>query len=212
MVEQEAKSERSRGQILDAALELFSRQGYRGTSMRDIARAADVSTGSVYHHFQDKEEVFETLLGQYWDAIQSPDFPFNKALASGAFPDDLEALGRAAKESVEAWRRHVALIYVDVVELEGNHIRNFYSGMAARFDAFLTTHPAAVPLEKKLRPGVSRLSAVMLASRIFLHYFSVEVLFGVPRQFGKESDEAVADIADILRNGLLPARTGKKRR
>lgn len=205
MVEQEAKSERSRGQILDAALELFSRRGYRGTSMRDIARAADLSTGNVYHHFRDKEEVFETLLGQYWDAIRSPDFPFNKALASGAFPDDLEALARAAKESVEAWRRHVALIYVDVVELEGNHIRNFYSGMAARFDAFLTAHPAAVPLEQKLRPGVCRLSAVMLASRIFLHYFSVEVLFGVPRQFGKESDDAVADIADILRNGLLSA-------
>ena len=207
-MEQEIRSEKSRGQILEAALELFSRQEYRGTSMRDIARAAHASTGSVYHHFKDKEQVFQTLLDQYWDAIRSPEFPFNKALASGAFPDDLEGLGRAAKESVETWRRHIALIYVDVVELEGNHIRNFYAGMAARFDAFLSAHPAAVPLEEKLRPGISRLSAVMAASRIFLHYFSVEVLFGVPRQFGKESDEAVADIADILRHGLLPPRSG----
>jgi pimeloyl-ACP methyl ester carboxylesterase len=44
---QEQRSERSRGQILDAALRLFSRQGYRGTSMREIALAAKLSTGNV---------------------------------------------------------------------------------------------------------------------------------------------------------------------
>ena len=73
----------------EAALDLFSRQGYRGTSIRDISRVAGVSTGSGYHHFQEKEELFDTLLSQYWSAIESPDFPFNRALASGAFPDRL---------------------------------------------------------------------------------------------------------------------------
>ncbi len=200
---QEERSERSRTQILEAALALFSSQGYRGTSIRDIARAADVSTGNVYHHFSDKEEIFETLLGQYWSAIESPDFPFNRALASGAFPDDLERLARAAQESVETYRPHVALIYVDVVELGGDHIRKFYSGMAGRFASFLAAHESRNETARKLRPGVSSLSAVMLASRIFLHYFAVEVLFGVPGQFGKPTDEAVRDIADILRHGML---------
>ena len=100
-MDQEEKSERSRAQILEAALELFSRQGYRGTSIRDISRAASVSTGSVYHHFHDKEELFDTLLSQYWAAIESPDFPFNRALASGAFPDRLEELAEAAEVSQE---------------------------------------------------------------------------------------------------------------
>ncbi len=44
---QEERSERSRTQILRAALTLFSSQGYRATSMRDIARAARVSTRST---------------------------------------------------------------------------------------------------------------------------------------------------------------------
>ena len=55
------KSERSRALILEAALQLFSKQGYRGTSIREIAEAAGLSTGNVYHHFPDKE----TCSGRY---------------------------------------------------------------------------------------------------------------------------------------------------
>jgi AcrR family transcriptional regulator len=200
-VEQDKKSQRSRQAILAAALDLFSSQGYRGTSIRDIAERAGVSTGNVYHHFADKETIFQTVLGQYWKAIESPDFPFNKALASGTFPDNLEELAFAARESVRIWRRHVALIYVDVVELSGNHIRKFYSEMAARFERFLVTHGETVSGE--IRPGVPVATAVMLASRVFLQYYAVEILFGVPNQFGKDSDRVMGEIAEILRHGML---------
>jgi len=44
---------------------------------------------------------------------------------------------------------------------------------------------------------------VMLASRIFLQYFAVEILFGVPEQLGKETPEAITEISAILRHGLL---------
>jgi AcrR family transcriptional regulator len=182
-------------------LELFSSQGYRGTSIREIAEAAGVSTGNVYHHFPDKETIFQTVLGQYWNAIESPDFPFNKALASGTFPDNLEELAVAARESVRLWRRHVALIYVDVVELSGNHIRKFYSEMATRFERFIVAHGDSVSGE--IRPGVPVTTAVMLASRVFLQYYAVEILFGVPDQFGKDSDRVVGEIAEILRHGML---------
>ena len=202
-MDQEEKSERSRAQILEAALDLFSRQGYRGTSIRDISRAAGVSTGAVYHHFDDKEQVFDTLLSQYWAAIESPDFPFNRALASGAFPDRLEELAEAAEKSVKLWERHVALIYVDVVEMKGTHIQRFYGAMAGRFDAFLKRNRAKDDLAARLAPQVEPLSAVMLASRIFLQYYAVEILFRVPDQFGKPSKEAIRDIAEILRRGML---------
>jgi AcrR family transcriptional regulator len=202
-VRQQKKSEKSRSAILDAALGLFSHQGYRGTSIRDIAEKAGVSTGNVYHHFPDKESIFETLLSQYWAAIESPDFPFNRALASGSFPDNLEKLAEAAEQSVRAYRPYVALIYVDVVELSGKHIRKFYSGMSGRFDSFLRSRVGEEVLAGRMRPEVSPLSAVMLVSRFFLHYFAVEVLFGVPNQFGKETRLAVREIAEILRHGML---------
>lgn len=200
---QEERSERSRGQILEAALRLFSKQGYRATSMRDVAAEAGVSTGNVYHQFPDKETIFRTLLDQYFSAIERPDFPFNQALAAGAFPDDLEALGRAARASVQEWRGHVALIYVDVIEFEGRHIRRFYSDMARRFQAFIEHSSVRQQLEQKLRPGVSPLAAVMLASRFLLHYFAVELLFGVPHHFGKDDETVMREIGDILKHGML---------
>ena len=199
---QEARSERSRAQILEAALKLFSSFGYNGTSMRDIAQEAGVSTGNVYHQFPDKESLFRSLLDQYWAALASPDFPINKALAEGAFPEDLEALALATRESVAQYRRYVSLIYVDVVEFDGSHIRKFYSDMAGRFEAFLAEHRNQLGLDR-LRDGVPPLAAVMVASRFFLQYFSVEILFGVPNHFGRDTDAALKDVVDILKFGML---------
>src|SRR2546430_10753050 len=108
---QEERSERSRSQIMEAALKLFSHRGYGATSVRDIAEAAGVSKGNVYHHFPDKETLFRALLDQYFSAMSRPDFPFNKALASRTFPDNLEALGIAARQTVALYREQLELIY-----------------------------------------------------------------------------------------------------
>ena len=204
---QEERTRRSRAKLLEAALELFSRRGYRGTSVRDIAIQAGVSTGNLYHQFPDKETIFRTLLDDYWAELASAEHPLNRALAEGAFPDDLEALGRAAREGVEKYRRYIALIYVDVVELEGQHIRKFYTSMADRFEHFAHEHPEATH-GSALRDGLSPGFGVMLASRIFLQYFAVEVLFGVPDHFGRASDEVIREIAEILRRGMLKEPAG----
>jgi AcrR family transcriptional regulator len=200
---QETRSLKSRVQVLEAALALFSHQGYRATSMRDIAARAGVSTGNVYHHFKDKEAIFRELIDQYWRAIEDPDFPINRALRTGSFPENLEAIGFAARESVAQWRQHVALIYVDVVEFEGSHIRKFYSDMAGRFERFIDAHRDEIKVEEKLRAEIAPAAAVMLAFRTFLQYFAVEIVFGVQEHFGKSSDQVVREIADILRHGML---------
>ena len=167
-----------------------------------------MSKGNVYHHFPDKETIFRALLDQYFQAMTQPDFPFNRALASGTFPDNLEELGRAARDAVAEWRQHVALIYVDVVEFDGTHIRKFYEDMATRFDTFLKSHHIA----PHLADGLSPTSAVMLATRIFFNYFSVEIIFGVKDHFGKNTDEVVGEISRILRSGMLRNGAATKRR
>lgn len=201
-MKQGLKSERSRRVILDAALDLFSHRGFGATSVRDIAERARVSTGNVYHHFPDKEAIYRTLFEEYWSALSDPEFPFNKALGTGVFPDNLEAIGKAAELTVRRYRRQIALIYVDVVEFDGGHIRKFYSEMAQRFERFMDSHGKR-EVEARLRPGVSAVSAVMLAARFYLNYFSVEILFGVKHHFGKANDEVIREIADILRRGML---------
>ena len=171
--------------------------------MQDIASEAGLSKGNVYHHFPDKETIFRSLLDRYFQMMSMPDFPFNRVLAEGTFPENLERIGLAASDMVREYREYVALIYVDVVEFEGGHVRQFYEQMALRFDAFLKQHGMEEELQAKLANGLSPISAMMLATRIFMNYFSVEILFGVKDHFGKGTDEAIREISRILRHGML---------
>jgi AcrR family transcriptional regulator len=199
---QEDRTRRSRKQILAAALKLFSRRGYHGTSIRDIAEAARASTGNVYHHFPDKESIFNALIEEYLAAISSPGHPFNRALIAGVFPVDLEEMARAARASIEEYRDYAVLVYVDVVEFDGAHLNRMYGEMADRFQAFLTQFGPKLRLDR-LREGVSPLTAIMVVTRFFIQYFAVEVAFRVPNHFGKNSNEAIKDIVDVLKFGIL---------
>lgn len=49
--------QRRRGQIVAAAVELFSQQGYYLTTIQEVARKAEVSTGLIYQYVRDKEDV-----------------------------------------------------------------------------------------------------------------------------------------------------------
>jgi AcrR family transcriptional regulator len=201
-MQQEERSERSRAAILEAALALFSHQGYRATSVRDIADKAAVSTGSVYHHFRDKEAIFKTLLEQFWIATVQPDFPLNRVFDSGAFPDDLEQIGAAAREVVAAWRPYIALIYVDVVEFDGQHIHRFYSDLASRYQDFLARR-SDLSIPSRLRDGLPPAGVMLFTTRVFVYYAVVEILFGVPNHLGMNTDQATKMIADVLKRGLL---------
>jgi AcrR family transcriptional regulator len=59
----------ARNQILQTALELFSTKGYFNTSVQDIRRAADVSIGSIYHHFHNKEAIAKALYDEQVDEL-----------------------------------------------------------------------------------------------------------------------------------------------
>lgn len=48
--------------ILNAAVENFQRLGYHGTSMRDIARDADITVASIYHHFPSKQLILQDIM------------------------------------------------------------------------------------------------------------------------------------------------------
>jgi AcrR family transcriptional regulator len=58
------KSERTRQQIVAAALQLFREQGYQGTTMRAVAASAGVSVGNAYYYFSSKEELIQGFYDQ----------------------------------------------------------------------------------------------------------------------------------------------------
>jgi AcrR family transcriptional regulator len=57
-----SKAQLTRRLILEAAAGLFRQQGYAGVSMRDIAGAVGMKTGSLYYHFPGKENLVEEIL------------------------------------------------------------------------------------------------------------------------------------------------------
>ena len=63
-----------REKVIATALKLFTHKGYFNTSMRDITAESAVSTGSVYHHFKDKEGVatalYQGLIARMCDELQ----------------------------------------------------------------------------------------------------------------------------------------------
>ena len=201
-MEREQKSERSRRRILDGALQLFSKQGFRATTVREIADAASLSIGNVYHHFPDKQAIFKELLAEYSAALASKRFPFARTLETTRFPDNIEQLGYAARDSVRLYRSQIALVYVDMIEFEGTHMRDFYAGMARLFETFLANSQDGAGIASRLRPGISATSALLMVWRMYFNYFMIQTLFGVEEPFGKDTNAVVKEIADVLRNGF----------
>ena len=101
-----------RRQILDAAVRVFARQGFHTCRVADIADEARVAYGLVYHYFQSKDEVLDTLFLERWE------------LMLGAI-DEIDAQPIAAREKlyaiasfiVDSYRHDPQLMKVIIVEV-----------------------------------------------------------------------------------------------
>ena len=85
--------------VVDVATELFTAQGYAGTSLDEIVRGARVTTGALYHHFSGKQALFESVFEQVEEqaakdihrAVRGSRDPWEKALGGlRAFLDVLQ--------------------------------------------------------------------------------------------------------------------------
>mgnify|MGYP006314482505 FL=1 len=86
-----------RDDILRSAATAFARQGYRNSTMQEIAAAAGYTAASLYTYFENKEAIFEALVGMLVEEF----FATFAAPRSGAFAERVEALLRAQYEVAE---------------------------------------------------------------------------------------------------------------
>jgi TetR/AcrR family transcriptional repressor of mexJK operon len=92
---EETRSARKHTAIVDAATTLFLRDGYRGTSMDEIAALAAVSKQTVYKHFADKQSLFSEMVTGTVDQVSDPVHDEVLALEdSGDVEADLRGLAR----------------------------------------------------------------------------------------------------------------------
>ena len=64
-IPKQRRSRETREQILEAAEELFRRQGYHGTNTKEIAASADAAVGSVYAYFENKKQLYIEVMERY---------------------------------------------------------------------------------------------------------------------------------------------------
>jgi TetR/AcrR family transcriptional regulator, fatty acid metabolism regulator protein len=62
----EGNEPEKRRAILHAAVRVFAEKGYHGCRIADVARAANVAYGLVYHYFRNKEELLESVFDEQW--------------------------------------------------------------------------------------------------------------------------------------------------
>ena len=104
-------AEQTRAAILEAAAEAFADDGFTATSITQIAAAARVTKGAVYHHFPDKQALFEAVLQQYNEAAQQRVYDAFTRHGGDPWEDALAALSATLDVSLD--RVAARLIYVE---------------------------------------------------------------------------------------------------
>jgi AcrR family transcriptional regulator len=97
-----AAKEATRERILDAALELFRRQGFEATTTRDIAQAAEIATGTLFNYFDTKESLLASLAGE---ALAKAHAAFSRQAVEGDLTEALFALAAAELRQLKPLRK-----------------------------------------------------------------------------------------------------------
>ena len=94
------KAAATRAALVAAARQLFTIKGYHATGTNDLVALAGVTRGALYHHFRDKEALFEAVFREVSEALSHA-----AAAAAGAFAGDPR---RRLLEGIQAYLRLVA--------------------------------------------------------------------------------------------------------
>jgi len=146
-----------RGRVLDAALGVFARYGFRKTSMEEVARAADISRQGLYLHFRDKEALFRAALERMMqtglariDAELARDEPIGPRLYGAMMGWHGRTAGTSAEHLDDLFERSIALTR-DLMEQTG-------AAVLAKLAGAIAASPLAARLS---RQGLTPLDAAL---------------------------------------------------
>jgi AcrR family transcriptional regulator len=192
--------EKNKLKIEQAALYLFTRKGFHGTTVREIAKKAGVSMGKLYIYYDRKEDIFIDLvnrMGRKMEALrQKKLIPLLMSLDPHSMKTLAMTIGRIICENLDYWR----LMYIDVVEFRHKHFIHSFREIAGG----LRTYSRILAQSGKLKfpKGVDPALAVTTIYLQFFTYFLAENLFGAKRHLGMSDEEAVDQMIRLYMSGL----------
>ena len=201
------KGDERREQILATAINLFSRNGFRGTTTKEIARAVGVSEAMVFRHFETKEALYGAILedkecredvGRFpWEGNQA----LQKAIEAG---DDFGVFYNIALGALEKHKSNesfMRLLFYSALE-EHELASQFFSDFVERVYEFISEYVA-----RRQREGAFRKIEPRIAVRAFLgmliHHSLNNILWDKERRvIDISNEEAARNFAEILLDGI----------
>ena len=188
-----------RHDILTAAMELFSKKGFRGTTTRDLAYQAGVNEAIIFRHFNNKEELYSAILQHKAGENSDAHCEDLEKLASGT--DDakfFETIGRTFLERHERDSTFMRLLLFSA--LEGHQLSEmFVTIMTVR-------NPLAKYIKRRIDEGAFRPMNPEIAARGFFGMFASFVLwqevFGLKQTHPHDREEVVRTFVSIFISGI----------
>ena len=195
--------ERKKGQIEDAAKQLFIRQGFHATSMRNIAAGAGTSLGNLYNYYPTKEAILGSIISKYQQVVDDRLRSMFDEIEDPLNPDDLKRFARLVKQMVNEHHEFWLLMYIDVLEFENQHFRKMFENLAQKLRHRFAKPFAELRRSGALHDGVDPAIGFTAAYMQFFNYFIVEKLFGGNLHLGISDEQAINTLSDIYSRGLL---------
>ncbi|GIF25533.1 AcrR family transcriptional regulator [Actinoplanes tereljensis] len=184
---------RMRDQVIDIAVELFSKNGYASTGVADIGEAAGLARGALYYYIKSKE----ALLAEIHDRVMDPLLKEAAAIAALdlSFPARLRLMSESLLWQVINRHDHVWVFLHEYRQLEGE----FRTLFKAKRDTFEQSIQAV--LEQGQREGLLRPLDLELTKLTFLN------MHNYTYQWVATKDVKVEDLSglycEIFLNGIL---------
>ncbi len=187
-----------RRRILDAAIRVFSQNGFKGTTVRDLARSAGISEATIYQHFPSKKALYEAILEQKVQEMR-------EAWAwDGRFDGDDPAVFRhIVRVFLDRYTKDPTFIRIVLFSaLEGHELaRDFIRGPRARFLEILSRI-----LQEKIDQGRCRSLDPEVGARLLvgMAYYVVLLreVFGEETLRRKDVDELSEAIVEVFWRGV----------
>lgn len=204
-----------REQILNAAVELFSQHGFKGTTTKQIAAAAGVSEAMVFRHFATKEELYAAIIHAKACADGASKFPWDgdaSILAAIEKNDDHAFFSGVALAALEKHQEDVAFLRLLIYSALEEHdlAERFFHEFVEEVYEFIGGYIA-----RRQKEGAFREIDARIAVRSFLgmliHHSLNNILWDKKRKILNIPNEAAANnFADILLRGIRAGRSGAK--
>ncbi|HRH41122.1 MAG TPA: TetR/AcrR family transcriptional regulator [Pyrinomonadaceae bacterium] len=189
--------------IEEAARELFIKQGFHRTSMRDIAKTAEVSLGNLYNYYETKEAIYQSIINRYSEVVNEKLGDIFNEIDEPLDPANLRKFGQMIGELVNQHSDFWLLMYIDVLEFQNSHFRKMFEGLSRRLDKIFSGKYKEAKNRGDLRIGVDPNVVLTTAYMQFFNYFLVEKLFGGNQHLGLSDDQALNHLTKIFAYGTL---------